>query len=236
MIKEDFLKTIAVAAITYYPAYQILPSFTIAQACLESRWGTSGLAKDCYNYFGMKWSSTCGTAYKEYSTCEQTAEGVPYTIKAKFRRYTGLNEGIKGYYEFLRYPRYSNLKGITNFKEACDLIRKDGWATDTAYTAKLTSLIKTYELWKYDLQAVYPKEPEEVITPASEFLAIVWLQNRLNSCLKSRTDFTELAVDGIYGAKTRAALLLYWKTLGWKEGANNGWEAGNKTKAALAAI
>ncbi|SHO48162.1 glucosaminidase domain-containing protein [Anaerocolumna xylanovorans] len=237
MKNEDFIKAIAVAAIKHYPAFRILPSLTIAQAILESRWGKSGLAKDCYNYFGMKWSSTCGTACKEYATCEQTAEGVPYTIKAKFRRYSNLEEGIAGYYKFLGYPRYSNLKGITDYREACELIRKDGWATDTCYSIKLVELIQAYKLWKYDLQAVYAKGPEEAITPGGDFLAIIWLQDRLNGCLKGKAGFRELAVDGIYGEKTRTALLLYWKKLGWnKNGVSTGWEAGNKTRAVLAAI
>lgn len=236
MKNEDFIKAIAAAAIKYYPSYQVLPSLTIAQAILESRWGESLLARDCHNYFGMKWSNTCGTACKEYSTNEQTAEGVPYTIKAKFRSYSNLEEGIMGYYKFLGYPRYSNLKGITDYREACELIRKDGWATDTCYSIKLVNLIRTYELWKYDLQAVYKKEPEEAITPGADFLSIIWLQNKLNSCLKGAAGFTELAVDGIYGEKTRAALLLYWKKLGWnKNGVNAGWEAGDKTKKVLIA-
>jgi hypothetical protein len=237
MKKEEFLKAIAAAAIQYYPGYRILPSLTIAQASLESRWGDSGLAKDCYNYFGMKWSSTCGTAFKEYTTGEQTTEGVPYTIKARFRKYSGIKEGIKGYYDFLQYPRYSNLKGITDYKEACNLIRKDGWATDIAYTTKLVSLIETYELWKYDLQAVYANAPEEAIIPGADCLAIIWLQYKLNNYLKGKSGFKELVVDGIYGAKTKGALLMFWRFLGWnKDGQITGWEAGSKTKAALAEV
>lgn len=237
MEKKEFIKAIGDAALKYYPVYQILPSLTIAQAVLESRWGNSALAKDCCNYFGMKWSSTCGTACKEYTTREQTTEGVPYTIKAKFRKYPNLKEGIKGYYEFLQYPRYSNLKGITDYKEASEAIRKDGWATDICYSTKLIEIIRTYELWRYDLQVVYAKEPEETITPGGDSLAIIWLQVKLNRCLQGVAGFKELTLDGIYGAKTRAALLLYWKKIGWnKDGANTGWIAGIKTKAALAAV
>ncbi len=234
MQKKEFIKTIATAVSQFYPCYGILPSLTIAQASMESRWGDSELAKDCYNYFGMKWSSTCGTSYKEYESNEQTVEGVPYTIKSRFRKYASLKEGIKGYYEFLQYPRYSNLEGVTDYKEACELIRKDGWATDIIYTTKLISLIEEYELWVFDLQAVYGKAPEEAITPGADSLAIIWLQYKLNNCLKGKSGFTELVVDGIYGTKTREALILFWRHLGWnKDGQITGWEAGSKTKAAL---
>lgn len=58
--QSDFIKVIGEAALKHYPTYKILPSLTIAQAILESGWGNSGLSKECYNYFGMKWKQGCG--------------------------------------------------------------------------------------------------------------------------------------------------------------------------------
>ncbi len=55
MTNKELIVQIGAAAVKQYPAYKILPSMTIAQAILESNWGKSGLAKDCHNYFGMKW-------------------------------------------------------------------------------------------------------------------------------------------------------------------------------------
>ncbi len=233
MTNKEFIQAIADAAVKYYPTYKILPSLTIAQAVLESRWGNSGLAKDCCNYFGLKWTSSCGTDYKEFKTGEQTEDGKPYTIMAKFRKYPSLEVGIKGYYDFLQYARYKNLKGITDYREACHRIKDDGWATDISYTNKLINMIQQYDLWRYDLQAVYPKGPTGTITPDSNFLKIVWLQDRLNTCLAGVKDFVPLVVDGDYGAKTRTVVLLYWKLLGWNP--STGWSAGVNTKKALTA-
>ncbi len=233
MTNKEFIKQIGAASVKQYPRYKILPSMTIAQACLESGWGNTGLAKDCNNFFGMKWTSSCGTDYKEYSTQEQKPDGTPYTIKAKFRNYTTVEAGIKGYYDFLNYSRYANLKGLTDYREACQRIKDDGWATDVSYTSKLVTMIQTYELWLYDLQAVYPKGPLGNITPDTNFLAIVWLQERLNTCLAGVKGFDLLKVDGDYGAKTRAAVLQYWKKLGWNPG--TGWSVGVNTKKALVA-
>ena len=233
MTNKEFIRAIADAAVKYYPTYKILPSLTIAQAVLESGWGKTGLAKDCNNYFGMKWTSSCGTDYKEYPTQEQDKNGKAYTISAKFRKYSDTAAGIKGYYDFINYKRYSNLKGQTDYRESCQLIKADGWATDIKYPGKLTSIIEQYSLWKYDLQAIYPQGPTGNITPDSNFLKIVWLQERLNTCLTGTKDFVPLVVDGDYGAKTRAAVLLYWKLLGWNP--SNGWSAGINTKKALTA-
>lgn len=233
MTNKEFIPQIGAAAVKHYPTYKILPSMTIAQAILESNWGKSGLAKDCHNYFGMKWTSSCGTDYKEYSTQEQRKDKTWYTVKAKFRKYANVAEGIKGYYDFLNYSRYKNLKGVTDYRESCFLIKEDGWATDVSYTSKLTKLIKDNALWQYDLQAIYAKAPTGTINQDSSFLSIVWLQHNLNICLAGVKGFIPLAVDGDYGAKTRAAVLLFWKQLAWKPG--TGWGVGVNTKTALTA-
>ena len=152
--QKDFIEMIGEAALQYYPQYKILPSLTIAQAIMESNWGKSNLSKDCFNYFGMKWNSKCSCDYKEYSTKEQSADDSYVTIKAKFRKYASVEAGIRGYYEFLQYPRYANLKGVTDSDMACDLIRQDGWATSLKYATNLKKYILTYGLLEWDTKAL----------------------------------------------------------------------------------
>lgn len=147
--QQNFIKKIATAAQNNYATYKILPSLTIAQAILESNWGNSSLAK-YYNFFGMKWSNGCGCNYVAKTTSEEYVVGQISNIVAKFRSYANINDGIVGYYKFLQYARYSNLKGVTNYKTACTLIKQDGWATDSSYTTKLINLIETYNLTQYD--------------------------------------------------------------------------------------
>ena len=154
MDNNKFIQQIGKAAVKYYEKYKILPSLTIAQAILESNWGRSGLAISCHNYFGMKWAEGCGTDYKEYLTKEQKPSGEIYTITARFRKYKSLEEGIKGYYDFLKYPRYKNLVGVTDYEEACKLIRLDGWATSLSYTNSLVKLIQRYKLTTYDQEVL----------------------------------------------------------------------------------
>ncbi len=155
--QNSFIETIAAAARKNYATYKILPSLTIAQAILESNWGKSALAQQCHNYFGMKWSSTATCGYKEFLTKEQNKDGTWITIMAKFRKYDSLEDGIKGYYEFLQYKRYQNLKGVTDYKEACRLIKADGWATALTYTPSLINLIEKYSLTQYDVPAATAK-------------------------------------------------------------------------------
>mgnify|MGYP003479180607 FL=1 len=153
-LQADFIKMIGDAAVSYYKDYGILPSLTIAQAILESNWGRSGLSRDCYNFFGMKWSKGCGCDYKEYKSKEQKKDGSYVTITAKFRKYYSVSEGIKGYYDFLQYRRYQNLRGVTDYNKACDLIRQDGWATSLSYAHNLKNYIKQYDLDDYDMDVL----------------------------------------------------------------------------------
>lgn len=150
--QQEFIESIGNAAVKYYDTYKILPSLAIAQAINESGWGTSGLAK-YHNYFGMKYRDGCGTGYVEKETQEQLADGSYITITAKFRAYKTREEGVLGYYQFLQYPRYSNLCGVTDYKVATTLIKEDGWATSHSYTVNLQRLIIQYSLTDYDKKA-----------------------------------------------------------------------------------
>ncbi|TCL60584.1 flagellum-specific peptidoglycan hydrolase FlgJ [Kineothrix alysoides] len=182
--QKKFIEQIGNAAVSYYKTYGILPSLTIAQAILESAWGKSGLSRDCYNYFGMKWTKNCGCDYKEYYTKEQNADGSYVTITAKFRRYANTEEGIRGYYLFLSgYKRYSNLKGVTDSSLACDLIRQDGWATSLSYATNLKNLIKNYNLTQYDVKVI-----GQVVAVSNEVFAYTTGNYRVTaSALRVRT-------------------------------------------------
>lgn len=147
--QQNFINTIGKAALLHYPKYKVLPSLTIAQIIKESGWGKSGLARDCFNYTGMKWTSTCGYNYKEYNTKEW--DGTKYiTIRAKFIKFDTPADGIEGHYKFIhKYKRYASIIGETDAQEACKKMGKSGWATAPDYG---TSLWKDY-VKKYDLVA-----------------------------------------------------------------------------------
>lgn len=162
MTLNNFIESVGNHAVKVYNATRILPSLCIAQALLESnkadyRQGKlvlSGLAADCHNYHGMKWSESCGTDYKEYKTKEQRPDGTYYEVIARFRKFDSLESGIDGYYQFLQYKRYQNLRNVTDYTKACELIREDGWATSLSYTSNLIKRIEFLGLDKYDIKAI----------------------------------------------------------------------------------
>lgn len=126
------------------------PSAIIAQACIESAYGTSSLGYKYHNYFGMK----CGSSWKGKSvnlkTKEEYTVGVLTTIKDNFRVFSTDEEGVAGYFDFISTPRYSNLKNATCPKNYLELLKQDGYATSSTYVNTVNSVIVTYNLTSFD--------------------------------------------------------------------------------------
>ena len=169
MTNKEFIDMIGKAAVAEYPRFKILPSLTIAQAILESNWGKSMLSQKAHNYFGMKAGSAWKGATYNAQTQEQTPAGQAFTVNAAFRAYGSVAEGIRGYYVFLQYDRYQNLKGVTDYKTACRLIKEDGWATDVKYTDKLISLIEKYGLIEYDEEVLFVPKKDDIKVNGKKF-------------------------------------------------------------------
>lgn len=151
MSNQEFIKTIAAYIIKYAASYGIkVHSPIIAQAILESGWGKSKLASTYHNYFGLK----CGTKWTGKSvnmnTQEEYQPGTLTTISDNFRVYDSMEDGVKGYFEFIQLTRYHNLKGITDPKEYLETIKADGYATSSTYVQNNIKLIEQYELTVYD--------------------------------------------------------------------------------------
>ena len=151
MTNKQFIEQVAKCVIKYAKQYSIcVHSPIIAQAILESNWGNSKLASKYHNYFGLK----CGTKWTGKSVNMRTQEeyraGVFTTIKDNFRVYDSMEEGIKGYFDFISTPRYEKLKKAKDYLEYADFIKECGYATSSSYVTSLTNLVNLYNLTVYD--------------------------------------------------------------------------------------
>ena len=151
MDEELFIQKVAEKVRKYAPLYGIgVHSPIIAQAIVESGWGESVLASRYNNYFGLK----CGSSWKGSSvnmaTREEYKPGVVTNIRDNFRTYEDFDAGIRGYFEFISYSRYSNLKGVTNPREYCEKIKSDGYATSSSYVDTLMKVIQEHNLTRFD--------------------------------------------------------------------------------------
>lgn len=138
----------------YAPKYGIkVCSPIIAQAILESASGTSELAKNAHNYFGLKYRAgrcptSCGIYHKIGS--EQNQDGSYTSSSMQWMKFANMENGVQGYFDFINIANYANLKGITDPKTYLENIKKDGYATSLKYVENNIAVIKKYNLTKYD--------------------------------------------------------------------------------------
>ncbi len=149
--RKQFVIQVANYVRKYAPQYGIkVYSPIIAQAIHESGWGESSLSAKYHNYFGLK----CGTKWTgksvNLSTKEEYSAGTLTTISSNFRAYDSMEEGIKGYFEFIQLSRYANLKGVTSPRQYLQNIKNDGYATASQYVDHTMALIELYNLTQFD--------------------------------------------------------------------------------------
>lgn len=133
----------------------IVTSVMLAQSILESGWGTSQLATNAYNIFGIKADSSWkGNTYTVQT--KEVVNGKTITVEKQFRAYKSLLESISDYGSFFtstawRIKNYASFLQATNYETALTSLLASGYATDPAYAEKIKSLIQRYGLDQYDL-------------------------------------------------------------------------------------
>lgn len=165
MTNKEFIERIGILAVEDMKRTGVLASVTIAQACLESGYGSSELATQANNLFGMKenlsgntWESAWD-GYRTYTkvTQEQDENGNTHELTTRFRKYVSFTESVRDHSLYLlgakkgNKLRYEGLKGETNYKKAISIIKNGGYATDINYESKIISLIEKYQLSDYDI-------------------------------------------------------------------------------------
>lgn len=196
MAATDFIKKLAPGAQKVYKKYNVLASLVIAQGCLESGFGSSGLSQQANNLFGIK--GTYNGKYVLMWTSEQDKKGNVTRIQAKFRKYPSYAESLADLGSlYTRLSRYKDVVGEKDYKKATAAVSKAGYATDINYATKLNSIIFTYKLTQYDTFDDVPDEPEPE-TPTKPSYPSKEYQGKdveLNDGLPSDIDFRQLHVS-----------------------------------------
>src|ERR1700754_4161738 len=149
----DFIRRAAPGAQRGFKEFHVPASVTIAQAILESNWGKQHVAN---NYFGIKAASATSFGSIAIGTAmAPTWEGVngkTVHVQGRFRKYRSMSDSMRDHGRFLkensRYkPAFAHSGDADAFAHA---IHKAGYATDPQYAAKLISLMKTWNLYRFD--------------------------------------------------------------------------------------
>jgi len=148
---EEFIQVMAYYIRKYSAQYGIkVNSGILAQAILESNWGRSTLSAKYHNYFGLKAGPYWTGKSVNMVTQEEYVPGTYTNIRDNFRAFNSLEEGVRGYFEFTKFPNYAKIKTATTPEEYLTYIKQAGYATSSTYVQNTMRVVQTYNLTKYD--------------------------------------------------------------------------------------
>ena len=135
--------------------YNLYASVMVAQASLETAYGTSKLSTVGNNLFGIKGSYAGNSIVMR--TWEEESDGSIIWIDAFFRLYPSYYESMIDYAEKLRngvswdpnYYKGTWKENTTSYQDAT-LYLTGRYATDSSYYTKLNAIISAYDLTKFD--------------------------------------------------------------------------------------
>ena len=149
---KDYIKQYRELAISEMHRYSIPASITLAQGILESGSGTSTLAIDANNHFGIK----CHVDWLGPSIFHDDDEK-----NECFRKYNDISDSFRDHSLFLvereRYAFLFKLKK-TDYKGWAKGLQRAGYATSKTYSKKLINIINEYNLSQYDKKKLNKKD------------------------------------------------------------------------------
>ena len=150
MKPQEFIDQIAPDAMACHLKTDIPASFTIAQAALESGWGTSKTAAMAHNLFNIKADKSWhGPVYQMSST--EYVGGNNVLVPANWRMYLDWLSCMNDRAAFFRAnPRYAKCFSETTGEGWCRAVAAAGYATDPDYAQKLIVTIRARNLTQFD--------------------------------------------------------------------------------------
>ena len=149
--RQVFISEVAPGAVAAQHRYGVPASVTIAQAIDESGWGRSSLAAKDHNLFGIKGAGPAGS---DSLPTQEYEHGRSVTRVASFRAYHNFAESIDDHGRLLATSGYYD-RSLAHGQDpnAFAAALTGVYATDPDYGAKLISLMRQYDLYRYDVAA-----------------------------------------------------------------------------------
>ena len=133
-------------------------SIKLAQAIVESRSGTSHLATEANNHFGLK----CGKEWtgKTMFRMDDDRDAYGFLIESCFQSYTTIRESYMRHSDHLLNPakmdRYGYLFAldVLDYRAWAEGLQKGGYSTNPIYAQILVQTIEELALHEFDLRAL----------------------------------------------------------------------------------
>ena len=136
---RNYISQWKAVALQHQTEYQIPACITLAQGLLESGAGSSELARNANNHFGIKCTSDwLGDSYRHDDETRQEC----------FRKYVDATDSYRDHALFLKRTRYARLFDlpISDYQGWAQGLKDCGYATDPTYPQKLIRIIEDYGL------------------------------------------------------------------------------------------
>jgi len=141
MTPTEFIATLQGAAQTSAQQTKIPASFVVADAALESGWGTSQLTVLAMNIWGVKADSSWHGDTLTMNTRE-FIDGAWVTQSALWRKYGSWLASLQDHADFLlSNPRYAECFKETTGIGWANAVAAAGYATDPTYASKIAAII-----------------------------------------------------------------------------------------------
>lgn len=144
----DYIRTYQAEARRQMDRHAIPASITLAQGLIETGAGTSTLARDHNNHFGIKCHSTW-TGKRTYRQDDNPNDC--------FRSYPSAKDSYDDHSMFLKARRYQRLFALRydDYRGWAKGLQLCGYATNKGYANMLIKVIEDYELYTFD-RGEYP--------------------------------------------------------------------------------
>jgi hypothetical protein len=146
--QQAFIGTVAPGAIAAQRRYGVPAAVTIAQAIEESGWGQSSLATRDHNLFGIKGTGPAGS---DSQPTQEYLNGQWVATTAPFRVYHDAAQSIDDHGRLLATSGYyGNAMAVRHDPNAFAAALTGVYATDPEYGTKIISIMRQYNLYRYD--------------------------------------------------------------------------------------
>jgi flagellum-specific peptidoglycan hydrolase FlgJ len=150
MSPGEFIALIGPAAQASAESTGVPASFTVAQAALESGWGTAQLATQAMNLFGVKADPSWHGDILTLNTREFLQE-TWVLVPARWRKYVDWQACMDDHAAFFHQNRrYAACFTCTTGEAFARAVAAAGYATDPDYAAKIVSIIEQHQLAALD--------------------------------------------------------------------------------------
>ncbi|MFN7115741.1 MAG: glucosaminidase domain-containing protein [Saprospiraceae bacterium] len=180
----DYIEQYAPLALSEMAQSRIPASVTLAQGILETRAGDSYIARAARNHFGIKCyrkpnfkadGHIDDNDFYHHSLAYDCLQIADDNVWDRFQVYETVNQSYRHHSLLLQERRYNwmiaqysskigqqcqvegswfNTDRVPYYAAWCIGLKKSGYATSKKYAQKLTYIIETYELWRFDYQLI----------------------------------------------------------------------------------